>query len=335
MAFLCPSRSVRNKDKKPKGKNFHYYKKRQSVVPYLGRITGSASIDTLVRVGLEKQHGLKADSKMVATHDFLSCTQNEVEIQKGQEVYQLYKENGWSYIIREDGKEGFVPSSFLITYNTHKRRSVLSNNENDFTIWEIDEDDNEENIEDIEFSTEFKTTPSDDKYVVLYDFQIVNENDVNVKRGEIVTVLNTDDNNWSWISKSNNQQGFIPSSFIYLLPRYLYCTGKYQINIIPIKINIQPSDNVMYESSSPVQEQVKPSSPNYIKKVISANYTSKTQPYLTVTKGEIVFIDYNNQTNSTWLWVYSPKSNMYGNIPVSLLKDPHSIEHQFSNIALV
>lgn len=31
----------------------------------MGRITGSASIETLVRVGIEKENGLSPDSKMV------------------------------------------------------------------------------------------------------------------------------------------------------------------------------------------------------------------------------------------------------------------------------
>lgn len=51
--------------------------------PGLGRITGSASIETLVRVGLEKEAGLSPDSKMVVLHDFTPCVDDELEVKRG------------------------------------------------------------------------------------------------------------------------------------------------------------------------------------------------------------------------------------------------------------
>lgn len=50
--------------------------------PGMGRITGSASIETLVRVGIEKEHGLGPDSKMVVLHDFAPCVDDELEVIK-------------------------------------------------------------------------------------------------------------------------------------------------------------------------------------------------------------------------------------------------------------
>lgn len=46
----------------------------------MGRITGSASIETLVRVGIEKEHGLSPDSKMVVLHDFAPYVDDELEV---------------------------------------------------------------------------------------------------------------------------------------------------------------------------------------------------------------------------------------------------------------
>lgn len=53
----------------------------------MGRITGSASIETLVRVGIEKEHGLSPDSKMVVLHDFTPCVDDELEVKRGQVIY--------------------------------------------------------------------------------------------------------------------------------------------------------------------------------------------------------------------------------------------------------
>lgn len=74
--------------------------------PSIGRITGSASIETLVRVGIEKENGLSPDSKMVVLHDFTPCVDDELEVRRGQSVNVLYQENDWVYVIAESGQEG-------------------------------------------------------------------------------------------------------------------------------------------------------------------------------------------------------------------------------------
>nr|KAG5711229.1 hypothetical protein BaRGS_004873 [Batillaria attramentaria] len=80
--------------------------------PFLGRITGSASVDTLVRVGLEKQHGLTPESRMTVIDDFSAAVDDELSVSQGQLVYMLYTEQEWMYVISDDGKEGFIPRSF-------------------------------------------------------------------------------------------------------------------------------------------------------------------------------------------------------------------------------
>ncbi len=52
--------------------------------PSMGRITGSASIETLVRVGIEKENGLGPEAKMVVLHDFTPCVDDELEVKRGQ-----------------------------------------------------------------------------------------------------------------------------------------------------------------------------------------------------------------------------------------------------------
>lgn len=49
----------------------------------MGRITGSASIETLVRVGIEKENGLSPDSKMIVLHDFTPCVDDELDVKRG------------------------------------------------------------------------------------------------------------------------------------------------------------------------------------------------------------------------------------------------------------
>jgi Variant SH3 domain len=49
----------------------------------------------------------------------------------------------------------------------------------------------------------------------LYTFIARDENDVSVERGEFVTVLNREDPDWYWVVRSDGQEGFVPSAFVY------------------------------------------------------------------------------------------------------------------------
>jgi hypothetical protein len=66
-------------------------------IPSMGRITGSASIETLVRVGIEKENGLGPESKMVVLHDFTPCVDDELEVKRGQIVHVLYQVRFFTY----------------------------------------------------------------------------------------------------------------------------------------------------------------------------------------------------------------------------------------------
>ena len=59
--------------------------------PGMGRITGSASIETLVRVGIEKENGLSPDSKMIVLHEFTPCVDDELEVKRGNVSSFLFK----------------------------------------------------------------------------------------------------------------------------------------------------------------------------------------------------------------------------------------------------
>lgn len=135
MAFLCPVRIRRGKKKKPGVHNFNLEKEgpgggmgmgtRAPLPP--GRITGSASIETLVRVGIEKENGLSPDSKMVIVHDFTPCVDDELQVKRGQVVNVLYRENDWVYVIAADTRmEGFVPHSYCAPYTSQLAESTLA-----------------------------------------------------------------------------------------------------------------------------------------------------------------------------------------------------------------
>lgn len=228
----------------------------------MGRITGSASIETLVRVGIEKEHGLSPDSKMVVLHDFTPCVDDELDVKRGQIVNILYRENDWVYVIGQDSRqEGFIPYSYCAPYNTQladlaikkklpRDQTLGSANHPNDLIDGMPPDGANDTLDDSTMSSAglnemhnsalknsqaslssdqdylpFSKDPSG-RYIVLYTFIARDENDVSVERGEFVTVLNREDPDWMWIVRSDGQEGFIPSGFVYPAENFLQASAK-------------------------------------------------------------------------------------------------------------
>ncbi|XP_040583964.1 SH3 domain-containing protein Dlish isoform X2 [Lepeophtheirus salmonis] len=274
MAFLCPVRIKRSK------------KKKQENVPIepanaMGRITGSASIETLVRVGIEKENGFGPDSKMVVLHDFIPCVDDELEVKRGQIVHVLYQENDWVYVISENELEGFIPHSYCALFGSqlatlalnvkkklprdfsslppdpqtapppgpgggtngnfsssnpthqHQPRSLNTTepfgkvkhigSNNDLTDGDrppkIPSNNNniKHSIAPKSEITSFNKSHNGGSYVVLYSYIAQDENDLTVERGQVVTLLNSEDSDWYWVSRYDSQEGFVPSGYIYPL----------------------------------------------------------------------------------------------------------------------
>lgn len=54
-------------------------------------------------------------------------------------------------------------------------------------------------------------------YIVRFEFIVCDENDINVKKGDRVCVLNKDDKDWYWVLKKDGVEGFIFKDFFVLL----------------------------------------------------------------------------------------------------------------------
>ncbi|XP_074597199.1 dachs ligand with SH3s [Brevipalpus obovatus] len=230
MALLCPVHRSKVWRSKKKSKDSD----KVPIAPAnIGRITGSASIETLIRVGLEKENGLAPDSKMVVLHDFTPCVDDELEVKRGQIVNILYQENDWVYVIGDDGREGFIPHSYCTSYCTpldsqlatialnvkHKKET----NDSDICL-DSSKDSDQDQLNSSEADSRFASSSSVEvhpffkvpsgHHIVLFTFIARDENDVSVERGESVTVLNREDPDWFWVVRSDGQEGFVPSAFV-------------------------------------------------------------------------------------------------------------------------
>lgn len=364
MAFLCPVRIRRGKKKKSLNGDID---KDLSPRPGsglglnhgMGRITGSSSIETLVRVGIEKEHGLSPDSKMVVLHDFTPCVDDELEVKRGQIVNILYRENDWVYVIGQDSRqEGFIPHSYCAPYNTQladlaikkklpRDQSLLSNTTNladDLSPVDIMPNDiipSDENTSDLiglqsslkhsqaSLSSEpdflpFSKDPSG-RYIVLYTFIARDENDVSVERGEFVTVLNREDPDWFWIVRSDGQEGFIPSGFVYPAENILQGGHAKSTTTTTNNATLNNINSPVVSPPPPPNNQLSGSDDlryHGTELVMLYDYKAQAPDDLSVRRGDWIYADLNNQTVDGWLWAYAPKTRKYGFIPKAYARPP-------------
>ncbi|KAL5285711.1 hypothetical protein ACFFRR_007416 [Megaselia abdita] len=362
MAFLCPVRIRRGKKKKSSNSDIDKDLSRPSsglgLNHGMGRITGSASIETLVRVGIEKEHGLSPDSKMVVLHDFTPCVDDELEVKRGQMVNILYRENDWVYVIGQDTRqEGFIPYSYCAPYNTQladmavkkklpREQSVMPNDLIDTSVPANQATRNTEPVEVEEthhgngglesplknsqrsLSSEpdflpFAKDPSG-RYIVLYTFIARDENDVSVERGEFVTVLNREDPEWFWIVRSDGQEGFIPSGFVYPADNVLQQAHSKSSTLQCNTQSTQPQVNPQAVAPTAAQIGVGVEDLRYhgTELVMLYDYKAQAPDDLSVRRGDWIYADLNNQTVDGWLWAYSPKTRKYGFIPKAYARPP-------------
>nr|CAG4644053.1 EOG090X083C [Lepidurus arcticus] len=359
--------------------------------PGMGRITGSASIETLVRVGLEKEAGLSPDSKMVVLHDFTPCVDDELEVKRGSVVNVLYQENDWVYVIAENQREGFIPHSYCATYGSHlgdiainvKKKlprepniidksggggvTISANTgetDHNTTIGTINsngaESDNDSyggtksllpatpnsqiqilptqstfsnhtsprHLQSQQSSTQSLNSQSSQpdvhpffkdpsgRFIVLYTFIARDENDVSVERGEFVTVLNREDPDWYWVVRSDGQEGFVPSAFVY------------PADAIQGHVSANPSANQsQYSNLNTSTHSTNPTANEDgrcqgTELVMLYDYKAQAPDDLSVRRGDWVYADLSHQTVDGWLWAYAPKSRKYGFIPKAYARPP-------------
>lgn len=362
MAFLCPVRIRRGKRKK-EGSD-----KLSTRAPSIGRITGSASIETLVRVGIEKEHGLSPDSKVVVLHDFTPCVDDELEVRRGQVVNVLYQENDWVYVIAETGQEGFIPHSYCAPYGSqlgefaltvrHKKlprsdeeldqissrgtHSIDSGQHSDAESFGGQKErsrlpsggtgtgaaqPSQQTLPDVH---PFFKDPSG-RYIVLYTFVARDENDVSVERGELVTVLNREDPDWFWVLRSDGQEGFVPSAFVYPADAEPSQDNK---NTVQNATATSTNANCGGQSSAAFHHQGGTGGGNAnggaseelrfhgSELVMLYDYKAQAPDDLSVRRGDWVYADLSNQTVEGWLWAYAPKVHKYGFIPKAYARPP-------------
>lgn len=172
------------------------------------------------------------------------------------------------------------------------------------------------------------------RFIVLYTFIARDENDVSVERGEFVTVLNREDPDWYWIVRSDGQEGFIPSGFVYPADNVLQSgnnasqgqKGGGHVTMATSAANNSNTQQVVQVETANNNNsgQMAADDLRYhgTELVMLYDYKAQAPDDLSVRRGDWIYSDLNNQTVDGWLWSYAPKTRKYGFIPKAYARPP-------------
>ncbi|CAL4112739.1 unnamed protein product, partial [Meganyctiphanes norvegica] len=166
------------------------------------------------------------------------------------------------------------------------------------------------------------------RYIVLYTFSARDENDVSVERGEFVTVLNREDPDWYWVLRSDGQEGFVPSGFVYpadVIQEHIAQGGGGGGNTNISNMHPGMAQHQIGYGSG--QHHLSPGNNDDLRfhgteLVMLYDYKAQAPDDLSVRRGDWIYADLNNQTVDGWLWAYAPKTRKYGFIPKAYARPP-------------
>lgn len=154
---------------------------------------------------------------------------------------------------------------------------------------------------------------------MLYTFIARDENDVSVERGEFVTVLNREDPDWFWVIRSDGQEGFVPSGFVYPADVIQGHINQMNSNQTVNNTNTGRTQTATHQLTPAVNDDLRYHGTEL---VMLYDYKAQAPDDLSVRRGDWIYADLNNQTVDGWLWAYAPKTRKYGFIPKAYARPP-------------
>lgn len=130
-------------------------------------------------------------------------------------------------------------------------------------------------------------------------------------------MLNKEDPDWYWIVRSDGQEGFIPSGFVYPADNVIQGhLNRVTNQSLPGNLTNQNNSHLLTSSS------VDDLRYHGTELVMLYDYKAQAPDDLTVRRGDWIYADLNNQTVDGWLWAYAPKTRKYGFIPKAYARPP-------------
>ncbi|KAF1768251.1 hypothetical protein GCK72_000063 [Caenorhabditis remanei] len=151
------------------------------------------------------------------TKNFTATVADEISVPRGTTVKALYRDDQWIYVQVSDGRKGFVPQ----TYCKLLQKRVTVEKKKGISTATLDRKWEKSNLQRFIDSLpvqkeEGEVFKMDEicEAQIFRPFDSTAPDDLSVKEGDTVTILNISDPEWTYVRNSENQSGFVPSSHL-------------------------------------------------------------------------------------------------------------------------
>lgn len=119
----------------------------------MGRITGSDSIETLVKLELGKQNANNPETRRIILQSFTGYNPEEISVKQGQKVHILFREGDWAYVVTHDKKQGYVPFTYCAKIGkppSYRAPRINKDKEKLLTQDDVDINDNDTTLNEVD-----------------------------------------------------------------------------------------------------------------------------------------------------------------------------------------
>ncbi|KAI8996810.1 hypothetical protein BDB01DRAFT_845530 [Pilobolus umbonatus] len=159
--------------------------------------------------GIQKQQ-----AKAIYTYD--AQREDELTIEEGETVDILEADDGSGWVKAQVGNEiGLVPANY-VKINDGTEPLEHSANQAEYSQPVPDEPVGVTPLDNTGFMADYSTSPSTPQYetvIALYDFEAVNAEELNIRQGDRITVINKDNSGW-WEGSVNGHTGIFPANYV-------------------------------------------------------------------------------------------------------------------------
>ena len=132
-------------------------------------------------------------STYVALYDYIASDPKELSLRKGDRVLIIDNSSLWCTVRNARGQEGFVPSNYLEEFVSRRSK--------------IEED------EKLYQQTDLYKPTGNTKAVARYNYTIRRADELGLKKGEEIIVLEKEGDGW-WRGRSGNKEGWFPANYV-------------------------------------------------------------------------------------------------------------------------
>jgi uncharacterized protein YgiM (DUF1202 family) len=150
----------------------------------------------------------------VATHkvltDFFAGSEAEVSVSAGESVTFVEANDGWWFVVKDGGAEGWAPADYFEDFGTEGGGDGGDGGGGDDGAGEADDF----NSGDDDDGDEALPAEPAEMWIVEEDFTADAADQISVKRGDELKLIEANEGGWWWMESMDSVAGWVPSDYV-------------------------------------------------------------------------------------------------------------------------